>query len=146
MKTRVANLVIILLLSSFQDASSAGDAGNPAMSINDLMVKVITPATDTIWGVDDPQTDAEWQEFVDAANAVMEAAKTIKAGGTGPNDNIWAADPAWDAFADRVIAASAATIDAAGNKDVEAMYLAGEDLYSPCEECHIRFHPDFQQP
>ena len=59
----------------------------------------------------------------------------------GPNDAGWAADPAWQAFSDALISAGRDARDAAVNKDVEAMYTAGEVLYPPCEECHLQFHP-----
>ena len=111
------------------------------MSVNDLMVAVITPATNTLWGIEDPQSDEEWQVFIDAANTVIDAGRTIKVGGTGPNDNDWAANAEWQAFADRLIGAGVDARKAAGEKDLEAMWTAGEVLYPPCEECHIQFHP-----
>ena len=113
----------------------------PTMSVNDLMITIITPATNTLWGIEDPQTDEEWQVFVEAADAVIDAGRTIKVGGTGPNDGEWAASAAWDAFADQLIQAGIDARTAAGNRDVEAMFTAGEVLYPPCEECHIQFHP-----
>lgn len=116
----------------------------PTMSINDLMVTVVAPATDTIWGIDDPQSDSEWQIFIDAADTVIEAGKTIKAGGTGPNDNDWATSEEWQAFADRLIAAGVVARTAAEQQDLEGMYTAGEVIYPPCEECHIQFHPGVQ--
>ena len=30
---------------------------------------------------------------------------------------------------------------AAENRDIEAMFTAGEVLYPPCEECHLQFNP-----
>jgi hypothetical protein len=116
----------------------------PTMSINDLMLTVVAPATDTIWGIDDPQSDSEWQIFIDAADTVIEAGKTIKAGGTGPNDNDWATSEEWQAFADRLIAAGVVARTAAEQQDLEGMYTAGEVIYPPCEECHIQFHPGVQ--
>ena len=145
MNTTLAILVPVLLLSGCQNAASDDEQRVPTMSVNDLMVTIMTPATDTIWGIENPQTDEDWQVFIDAANVVIEAGETIKVGGTGPNDNDWAGDPAWDVFAERIIAAGADTIKAAESRDVDAMYAAGEALYSPCEECHIQFHPGFQE-
>lgn len=113
----------------------------PTMSINDLMVTVVAPATDTLWGIDDPQTDEEWQVFVDAANRVIDAGKVIKVGGLGPNDRSWADDPDWQGFADRLIGAGVDARNAAENRNVEAMWTAGEVLYPPCEQCHLQFHP-----
>ena len=45
------------------------EAPVPTMSINDLMITVVTPATDTLWGIEDPQSDEEWQVYIDAAPA-----------------------------------------------------------------------------
>jgi hypothetical protein len=113
-------------------------------SVNDIMISVIAPATNTLWGIDDPQTGADWQVFIDAADAVIETAIDIKDGGAGPNDQQWAASPDWQAFTDRLIEAGTDARKAAENRDVDAMYAAGDILYPPCEECHIQFHPGLQ--
>jgi len=113
-------------------------------SVNDLMISRITPATNTLWGIEDPQTDEEWQVFIAAANVVIDTANAIKQGGAGPNDDEWAQDPEWQAFADAIISAGTDALDAARNKDLDAMFNAGDVLYPPCEECHIQFHPGFQ--
>lgn len=144
MKLIIASLAAFLTLLAARNATSEGEDPVPAMSIMDLMVTVITPATDTLWGIEDPQTDEEWQAFIDAANIVIEAGKTVKAGGTGPNDNTWASDPAWDAFADVMISAGIDALEAARMQDVDAMFDAGGVLYPPCEECHIQFNPGVQ--
>lgn len=116
-------------------------ADPPVLSVNDLMVTIVTPATNTLWGIEDPQSDEEWQVFIDAAETVIDAGESIKKGGAGPNDNEWASDPAWQAFADRLIGAGTDAKKAAQNQDIDAMYTAGEVLYPPCEECHLQFHP-----
>jgi hypothetical protein len=140
MSLRVCAATALLALFSLI-AVGADESPEPTMTVMDLMVTVVTPATDTLWGIDDPQSDEEWQVFVDAANTVIDAGTTIKVGGTGPNDRAWAADPAWQAFADRMIGAGRDALAAAENRDVEAMYTAGEVLYPPCEECHLQFNP-----
>ena len=117
------------------------DAATTTMSVNDLMVSSIAPATDTIWGIDDPQTEEDWQVYIDAADAVIDASQTLRVGGTGPNDAEWAADPAWQAFVDALAEAGQVARKAAIEKNVELMYKAGEVIYPPCEECHNQFHP-----
>lgn len=117
------------------------DAPTPTMSVNDLMIITIAPATDTIWGIDDPQTEEDWQVFIDAADAVIDAGQTLRVGGTGPNDAEWASDPEWQAFVDTLVGAGQVARKAAIEKDVEQMYTAGEVIYPPCEECHNQFHP-----
>lgn len=124
----------------------SGDEPAPVIpnSVNDIMISIVAPATNTLWGIDDPQTDADWQVFIDAADAVIETATRIKDGGAGPSDALWAESPDWQAFADRLIAAGTDAREAAQDKDVDAMYAAGDILYPPCEECHIQFHPGLQ--
>jgi len=117
----------------------------PDMSVNDLMISIITPATNTLWGIEDPQSAEDWQVFIDAADAVIEAGRTIKVGGTGPGDAEWAADPAWQAFADALISAGRDARKAAEDQDVDAMFAAGDVLYPPCEECHQQFHPGVRE-
>jgi len=134
----------LLLPGCTNSSADSDDPPDPTMTINDLMITVVAPATNTLWGIEDPQTDQDWQVFIDAANEIIRASETIKVGGTGPNDNEWANVSAWDAFADQLISAGIDALEAANNKDVEAMFAAGEVLYPPCEECHIQFHPGFQ--
>jgi cytochrome c556 len=136
--------IILFTMCAFLTAACIA-ADEPELSVNDVMVEQIAPATNTLWGIDDPQTDDDWQVFIDAANLVIETSKSIKLGGAGPNDDAWAQDPEWQAFADRLIEAGIDARAAAENKDVDAMYAAGDILYPPCEECHLQFHPGLQQ-
>ncbi len=136
-------LCCMLLLPLTQGVGDEQPAPVPN-SVNDMMISKITPATNTLWGIEDPQTDEEWQVFIAAANVVIDAANAIKQGGAGPNDDEWAQDPDWQAFADVIISAGTDAREAARNKDLDAMFDAGDILYPPCEKCHIQFHPGFQ--
>lgn len=141
-------LLCTLILGAMAALTAAGQDDPPPipeMSVNDLMIAVITPATNTLWGVEDPRTTEDWQVFIDAADMVIDAGRKIKVGGTGPNDADWAADPAWQAFADALIDAGRDARQAALDQDIEAMFTAGEVLYPPCEECHVQFHPGVRE-
>jgi len=131
----------LVLLTLFMVSACSPSDNQPESSINELMLDVVTPATNTLWGVADPQTDADWNVFVVAASQVIAAGEQIKRGGSGPNDMIWAAEPAWQAFADRLIGAAIDAGDAASAKNLDALFEANDILYPPCEECHIQFHP-----
>jgi len=113
----------------------------PETSINELMVEVVAPATDTLWGVADPQTDSEWEALDDAADEVILTFRAIKLGGTGENDVKWASEPAWDAYADEVVLAGMAAKRAIAARDLDALFAAGDVLYPPCENCHLEYHP-----
>jgi len=140
----ITTLLILALGTNLNGQADGKKSATPSMSVNDLMVTVIAPATDTLWGIEEPKSDEEWRVFIDAANTVIDAANTLKAGGTGPDDNAWAADPGWQTFADTLIGAGVDARKAAQDKDIEEMFAAGEVLYPPCEECHIRFHSGVQ--
>ncbi len=115
-------------------------------SVNDIMVNLVTPATNTIWGIEDPQTDEEWQVYIDAAAQLIDAATRIKSGGAGPNDSTWAEDPEWQRFADVLIESGRDIQQAARAGDLDTVInVSNDEMYPPCEECHIMFHPGMQQ-
>lgn len=122
--------ILLTTIGFFCVSSVSGDEPAPVVpdSVNDIMISVIAPATNTLWGIEDPQTDADWQVFIDAAETVIETATDIKDGGAGPSDNQWAESPDWQAFADRLIEAGSDARKAAENKDIDAMYSAGDIL------------------
>lgn len=120
-------------------ATLTSNAEDP--SILDLMTTRVVPATDTLWGADDPQTDAEWQALEDAASETIDAFTIAKAGGSGPNDDSWATNDDWQAFSDEVIAAAELAKLAIAARDIEALWDAGDPLYTPCEACHIAYNP-----
>ena len=109
--------------------------------ILELMTEVITPATDTVWGADDPQTDEEWQVLHDAAVLVGSTFESIRKGGAGENDDAWAENPEFQAFVDAELAANKLVRAAIAARDMDALFDAGNELYTPCEACHLRFNP-----
>ena len=138
-------ILIALLLALFATSTSKSQDAEPAAitsgTIMEIMVVTITPATDILWGVDDPQIDEDWQVLDDAAVTVIEAFERTRNGGVGPNDNTWAADEKFLAYIDEEIAASNAARAAIAAKDLDALFEAGDALYSPCENCHIDYNP-----
>lgn len=137
----------LLLLTMFAvTLIAAALDSKPKASVLAVMTDIVTPATNTIWGIEDPQTEEEWQVFIDAAADLIDAAERIKAGGSGPNDAKWASNTEWQRFADVLIESGVEIQAAARNKDAETlMNVSNDKMYPPCEECHIQFHPGMQQ-
>ena len=121
-------------------STAASAAAVPTRSVMDQMVGDITTSTNTLWGIDNPQTDAEWQVFADAANKTIAAFEQIRSGGAGPNDKQWATDPKWQLFVDQEVTAANAIRTAVGTRDLAAVQSAGEALYNLCEACHLEFN------
>ena len=136
-------MVMIACLSA---AGNDENLFNDNLTVNDIMLNFITPATNTIWGVENPQSDADWQELADAAQLVIDASRRIRIGASGPNDADWAAEPAWQSWTDDVIDAGIEMLAAIEARDLDTLIDVSNDrLYPPCEECHLQFHPAMQE-
>ena len=143
---RIGSCAVAAAILFFVIACSSNESKTEQLvSVYEVMQSIITPATDTIWGVEDPQSDEEWQQIEFAANTVIVAATQIKQGGSGPNDAQWASEIGWQQYADMVINAAIEARKAALSEDLDAVFEAGNILYPPCEECHKLCHPGFQQ-
>jgi hypothetical protein len=133
--------IIILALSFLAMSNTSYSEEVPGVSIKEVMESLITPMTNILWGVDDPKTDEEWSVLEDAAISVIASGTLINLGGTGPQDNDWVKDPAWLAFSKVMTNAGEDSLKAIRNRDLEALFEAGNVLYPPCEGCHLQFNP-----
>lgn len=124
--------------SESQDTESAAIMSGTVM---EAMVVTITPASDIIWGVEDPQTDEEWQVLDDAAVTLMETFEATRKGGGGPNDDAWASEAGFQVYIDQEMVALEQARAAIEARDLDGLFDAGGELYTPCEECHIDYNP-----
>ena len=114
----------------------------PELTVKQIMNALITPATTTIWGAYELQSDAEWQEVGNAALAVIAAGNLLGSGGADDNFQQSAAEQGWQGHNQAMISAARAVLDAVAAKDEEALSSAGNDqLYPPCESCHQQYQP-----
>ena len=114
----------------------------PTIPTKQLMETTITDASNVIWNAFDPPKSAEeWAALEKAALALIEASKLNAVGGTGPMDKEWAAQPAWKPFNEAMLQASQGALTAIRAKNHEALLAAGDQLYPPCEGCHMLFNP-----
>jgi len=133
--------IFVCTVSLAQDVDGDLVGSSPDISIKALMLSQITPASDTLWGVEDPQSDAEWQVLDDAAVSLIKAFEMARAGGSGSLDRQWANSAAWQVFIDEEIAALSSARLAIKARDMEKLWEANDALYTPCETCHIEFNP-----
>ena len=117
-------------------------APQPTVPTKQLMETTITDASNAIWNAFDPPTsDEQWAALEKAALALIDSAKLNSIGGTGPMDKEWAAQPAWTPFNEAMLHASEAALKAIRAKNHDALLAAGDELYPPCEGCHMLFNP-----
>ena len=113
-------------------------------SVLQIMESIIVPASDTLWGVEDPQSEEEWDNLEEAAAAIVAAGNAISKGGTGPKDREWAVQSEWQALAETMVKAATEARSAIAGRDLDALFDAGDELYPPCEACHKLFNPAVQ--
>lgn len=130
-----------MLTASCSEGNQETTKGVPVMSINDRMTTVVTPATETLWGIEDPQSDTEWQLIDDASVEVAEAYAAMQQGGSGKQDRLWAANADWDAMMNEVIGAAEMVRKAIADRNIDGVVDAGGVMYPPCENCHLKYHP-----
>ncbi len=142
MKNRlgVGTLVLVAGLIICSDKSLAEPAARPLLTVKQLMNAVITPATATIWGASDLQTDAQWQAVEHAALGVIAAGNLLASGGAGEGETALAADAEWQTYNTRMIEAARQVIAAVKARDEDKLFAVGNDaLYPPCEVCHQKY-------
>jgi hypothetical protein len=141
----LSSAAIVAALTVFVHASFAqppAKAAEPAVTTKQLMETTITDASNVIWNASDPPaSDDQWKALEKAANDLVASSKLNAVGGTGPMDKEWAAQPAWKPFNDAMLKASEAALKAIRAKDHAALLAAGDELYPPCEGCHLLFNP-----
>jgi cytochrome c556 len=140
MKTRAATVFAVALLGAWAAAADDASLGH-RVSVREVMEAVITPATNTLWGVGNPQSEEDWRPYEQAAIAVIAAGTLIRTGGAGPDDAARASDQRWRDWSDAMTEAAVSALEAARARDLDAMIEATNVMYPPCEECHIAFHP-----
>lgn len=118
---------------------SAGfaDELTPELSVKEIMNSIVTPATNTIWGAYQLETESQWQEVGHAATAVIGAANLLMLGGTGEDETEIAGEAEWQRFNQQLLAAARQVLVAVDERNENALSQVGNDaLYSPCESCH----------
>ena len=118
---------------------SAGlaDELTPELSVKEIMNSIVTPATNTIWGAYQLETESQWQEVGHAATAVIAAANLLMLGGTGEGETEIAGEAEWQLYNQQLLAAARQVLVVLNKRDENALSQVGNDaLYPPCESCH----------
>ena len=130
---RFAGLIAIIMSVS----ASVADELKSELSVKEIMNSIVTPATNTIWGAYQLETESQWQEVGRAATAVVGAANLLMLGGTGEGEVEIAREAEWQHFNQQLLAAARQVLVAVDKRDESALSKVGNDaLYPPCESCH----------
>ena len=148
----VNNLLICLLVTLFagcgETQKNVQAPFKTTLSMHEMMTWYLEPAADVIWDsagfvitesgeVDlQPTTQEGWDNVRNNATLVAEAGNLLMMPGLGVN----ALD--WQDYSVGLIDAALRARQAAMNKDAEALFEAGGQIYNVCRACHNRYMND----
>jgi hypothetical protein len=126
------------------DAGGASGAApvHAVASVKQLMAGLIDPAADAVWGSVGtiitaagteerrPRTDKEWEEVRNAALHLTEGGNLLMLGDRAKDHDAW-----WR-MSRALVDAGAVALKAAEEKNVQALFDAGEGITIACDTCH----------
>jgi hypothetical protein len=126
-----------------QQQAPAAPAVPPVISTNAMMVGLVDDASHEIWDAvvegNRPKTDEDWYHIQHHATKIALSGTMITIPGTGAADAAWVTKPEWIKFATELRDDGMAALEAARNKDIDALSAAGDRLVTTCEGCHKVF-------
>ena len=124
----VLGIVAVLTMTT----SAQSDGITPVAPISQIQRAMVSPSSDVIFsiGSQEPETEADWQAFEDAAVILTEAGNLFMMDGRKKDDGLWME------LAEAMSEAGAAALTAAEARDVDGVFVAGNTLIEVCEACH----------
>ncbi len=114
----------------------------PVGSVMQIMEAVVIPSSNFVWNVpaEAPTNDEEWAAVRNNALALAESGNLLMIGNRAKDQD------AWMRAARALVDAGTAAFHAAEAKDVDAVTIAGDDIYTACEGCHMQYLPQTGEP
>ena len=128
-----------------REEGGAGSLFQPVGSVEDIMHDVIYPHADVLWdsvgtiidgdGTHEirPASEEEWERVMQSALTVAEAGNLLMMEGRARDAD------AWMQHAAALIGAATLAMEAAINRDAQAVFDTGGKVYSACNNCHERY-------
>ena len=118
-------------------AGAANDAFKPVATVKQVMLGITIPASNAVFAVagEAPADDAGWQAVEASALAVAESANLLLMKPRAVDDE------EWKQYSYALIDAGVRAAEAARAKDVDKTSVAGDDMYTACEQCHAKYLP-----
>jgi hypothetical protein len=109
----------------------------PVGTVMQIMDAVIIPSSNAIWNVPAaaPKNDEEWAAVRNSAMALAESGNLLMIGDRAKDQGEWMM------MAQALVDAGTAAFRAAEAKDIDAITAVGDQIYSACENCHLKYSP-----
>lgn len=151
----VPSATILLVALAGACGQGGGDAGDPAVdppfqpvaSLHDLMHDVVYPNAEVVWksvgtiisyaGTEEirPADEEAWEKVLQSALTLAEAGNLLMIRGRADAQE----DGLWVAKAQGLTEATIPAVEAARNRDAEAIFDLGEGIYNACNGCHEEY-------
>jgi hypothetical protein len=119
------------------EQAAAPAAPVSTVTTRQIMLGLVIPAADILWGVGSqaPADDAAWEKVAANAAMIAEAGNLMSTGARVVDQADWLKDV--KAMQDAATAAAAG----ATAKNVDQTSNAGNALYDACDTCHMKYMP-----
>jgi len=136
----VKNLIVLSFTLTFFPFNVAAE--NEHSDMHDLMAHLLTPASEAIWESSgyviteegefslEPKNEEEWERVLYGAKVITESAYLLSIPSRSENRKEWIV------FAGLLEEVGEKAFEAAEQKDVEALFKIGAELYQVCVACH----------
>ncbi len=145
--------IFVLLCISILNACSqkSPHTYNSTLNLKQVMEWVIDPSADVVWdsvkyittssGTEEisPKTDADWESIRNSAATLIQAGNILML------DHLAKDNQQWHEFAKRLSTNAEVALKAAQNKDKDALFDAGGNIYNACKACHDKY-ANFDKP
>jgi hypothetical protein len=137
-------IVSMLALAACGQGAAPEKAAAPAAAVPEstvtsrqIMLGLVIPAADIVWGVanEAPADDAAWEKVAANAAMIAEAANLMSTGSRVVDQ----AD--WLTYVKAMKDAATAAAAGATAKNVDQTSDAGNTLYEACDTCHMKYMP-----
>ena len=147
---RLLSISLILCTTILLGCSQKTAPSGPTLALNQFMEWVVDPNADVIWdsvkSITDingtreifPKTDAEWETVRNSAATLVEAGNLLIAKGKTKDDKQWAE------HATRLSQTAMVVLKATQDRNKDALFDAGGELYNACKSCHDKY-ADFEK-
>lgn len=142
---KLLRIFLILSTSTLLGCSPKNISPISPLTLQQLMGWVIDSNADVIWdsvkSITDingttevfPKTDAEWENIRNSAATLVEAGDLLIAKSKNKDDKQWIE------FATRLSQTSMKALQATQDKNKDALFDAGGEIYNACKSCHDKY-------
>ncbi|MCW8195240.1 hypothetical protein F6455_10620 [Proteobacteria bacterium 005FR1] len=143
-KNPVVTILTSLALTAIASAPVSGETSvTPPVTIKELMVGAIEPASNALWAIaleeNEPKTAEQWKAVEHEAIQLLAATSAMSLGGSGPSDKKLAQHEKWQEYSRQMAEITMDILKAVRDRNYEAAMDASNFLIEPCGACHSAF-------